>query len=69
MNIEYKAKYRKESKHLKRLYTKLDMAIIKKDVANRQGQIKRGEIPFSAETTIVLCGCGMEGCFLHLNRL
>lgn len=38
MNIEYKAKIRKESKHNNnRFYTSLDMAIIKKDAANRNG--------------------------------
>lgn len=65
MNIEYKAKRRKESKHNNRLYTSLDMAIIKKDAANRNGQIKRGEVPDYPNNYISVCGCGFEGCFIH----
>ena len=69
MNLEYKSKYREESKHLKRRYTMLDMAIVKRDAANRNGQIKRGEVLYAPHTDIILCGCGMEGCFLHINKL
>ena len=68
MNIEYKAKSRKESaRNHNRFYTSLDMAIIKKDAANRNGQIKRGEIPVYGTNIIYVCGCGMEGCFLHVG--
>lgn len=65
MNIEYKAKRRNESKNFNRFYTRLDMAIIKKDAANRNGQIKRGEVPNYGNNYISVCGCGMEGCFIH----
>lgn len=65
MNIELKTKRRKESEHGNRFYTKLDMAIIKKDAANRNGQIKRGEVPNYGNNYISVCGCGREGCFIH----
>jgi len=69
MNIEYKAKRRKDSGGMKgnRFYTSLDMAIIKKDAANRNRKIKRGEIPVYGTNYISVCGCGMEGCFLHIG--
>ena len=65
MNIEYKAKRKKDSTYNNRFYTSLDMSIIKKDAANRNGQIKRGEVPDFANNYISVCGCGREGCFIH----
>lgn len=68
MNIEYKAKRREVSrKNLKRFYTSLDMAIVKKDAANRNGQIKRGEVPNYPNRIIYACSCGGEGCFMHVG--
>ena len=68
MNIEYKAKRREVSrKNLKRFYTSLDMAIVKKDAANRNGQIKRGEVPNYPNRIIYACSCGAEGCFMHVG--
>jgi len=66
-HIEFKVQRRKESKDLKRFYTSLDMAIIKKDAANRNGQIKRGEIIRKGNEDISVCGCGSEGCFIHFT--
>ena len=66
MNIEFKAKKRRESNYNNnRFYTSLDMAIIKKDAANRMGQIKRSEVVDFANNYISVCGCGREGCFIH----
>ena len=68
MNIEYKVRRRNESrKNHNRFYTSLDMAIIKKDAATRMAQIKRGEIPRFPNNNIYVCGCGVEGCFLHVG--
>ena len=66
-HIEFKVQRRKESKNLNRFYTTLDMAIIKKDAANRNGQIKRGEIQRKGNEGISVCGCGVEGCFIHFT--
>ena len=66
MNIEDKAKNKKASrKNHNRFYTDLDMSIVKKDAANRNGQIKRGEIEDKPNNYISECGCGSEGCFVH----
>ena len=65
MHIESKVRRRKESKHQNRFYTRLDMAVIKKDAANRKGQIKRGEVKDFGNNYISVCGCGVEGCFIH----
>ena len=68
MNLEEKARRRNESrKNWKRFYTSLDMAIIKKDAATRMAQIKRGEVPRHPNNIIYVCGCGVEGCFLHVG--
>ena len=68
MNLDCNAKRRPESrKNWKRFYTSLDMAIIKRDAANRNGQIKRGEIVGYGYNDICVCGCGSEGCFLHIG--
>lgn len=66
MNIEYKARNKKSShRNDNRFYTSLDMSIIKKDSANRNGQEKRGEVPKYGNNYISVCGCGHEGCFIH----
>lgn len=65
-NIEWKATRRKHSRQNdNRFYTSLDMSIIKKDAANHNGKVKRGEIPDYANNYISVCGCGREGCFIH----
>lgn len=65
-NIEWKATRRNASRRSdNRFYTSLDMAIIKKDAASHNAQVKRGEIPDYANNYISVCGCGAEGCFIH----
>ncbi len=59
--------YRNESKNYKRFYTSKDMSIIKHDIAVKNSQVNRGETNKSNHTDIVICGCGLEGCFLHIN--
>ncbi len=58
-------KHRKESKHGNRFYTDKDMAIIKHDVAVKNSEIKRGEKERKGNEIIYICGCGVEGCFIH----
>jgi len=65
MNLEQIIKRKKESKNGRRFYTGIDMAIIKKDAARRNSQIKRGEAIRGGTEFIAVCGCGAEGCFLH----
>ena len=66
MNLErVRTSRRKESKSLKRFYTALDMAIIKKDAAIRNAKIKRGVLKRHGTEYIAVCGCGAEGCFIH----
>ena len=61
-----KIKRRNESRHQgKRFYTALDMAVIKHDAAVVNSQEKRGEIKRHANRYISVCGCGVEGCFIH----
>ena len=55
----------KESKNNKRFYTLRDMAEIKHDEAKKNSRIKRGEEITRGNNNIVLCGCGIEGCFIH----
>jgi hypothetical protein len=67
MKLERVARLRKASRtNQKRFYTAVDMAIIKHDAAITNAQRNRGEVPNSAHTKIRECGCGMEGCFLHI---
>lgn len=33
-------------------------------VAQRNSQIKRGEVPDFPNNYISVCGCGLEGCFI-----
>lgn len=67
-NLDWLGSRRKESSGVgmgKRFYTALDMAIIKRDAAHRNGQIKRGEVKRYGNEYISVCGCGSEGCFIH----
>jgi hypothetical protein len=61
------AKRRPESKLGKRLYTSVDMSIIKHDAAVKKSRIKRGEIEDNPINLCVVCGWGREGCFLHFG--
>ena len=65
MNLERIKTRKKESKNRKRFYTTLDMAIIKKDAAERNAKIKRGILKRHGTEYIAVCGCGAEGCFIH----
>ena len=49
----------------RRRYTLLDMAIVKHDASVRQARINRGEVEIKAVEYISICGCGVEGCFIH----
>ena len=61
-------KRKKESKHGNRFYTSLDMATIKHDTAVRNAQVKRGEVIKQGNNEYIsVCGCGVEGCFVHGN--
>lgn len=67
-NLEFQQKKEaKYSKNGKRFYTSLDMAIAKHDQAVRNSRIKRGEDKRGGTEYIADCGCGSEGCFLHLG--
>lgn len=66
MNLEDKAQRKPESKNLKRFYTQRDMAIIKLNESIYNSRVKRGEI--KKPNYITVCGCGMEGCFIHTHR-
>lgn len=69
MKLNSTLKRRKESKNGERRYTLRDMAVIKHDQAVRNAQVKRGEktnVEGGIEY-IAVCGCGVEGCFLHLS--
>jgi hypothetical protein len=65
--MKLKPEYRPESNNFKRFYTQKDMAIIKHDVAVFNSRKNRGDYETTNHQTIVVCGCGMEGCFLHHN--
>ncbi len=51
-----------------RFYTSTDMAILKHDIAIHNSQLKRGEVKKEGTYLIVECGCGHEGCFLHIEH-
>ena len=68
MNLYAKAKIKKESNNGKRFYSRLDMAIIKHDEAVRNSEVKRGELKITNNRYIYICGCGVEGCFIHGSR-
>lgn len=59
-------RYRKHSRGAgRRLYTDVDMAIIKHDAAVQNSRANRGEIKRTNNQYIAVCGCGAEGCFIH----
>lgn len=67
MKLLETATTRRRSRNHRRFFTSRDMAIIKHDAAVRNSQIKRGEIKRGGTELIVLCGCGREGCFIHMG--
>ena len=71
-NLQEKTKLRNYSNkgrnYPKRFYTALDMAIVKHDEAMVNAQVKRGEFTRTNNRNIYPCGCGVEGCFLHVSR-
>ena len=62
-----KIKRRNETRGGKRFYTALDMAVIKHDDAVENSREKRGEIKRFGNRRHSVCGCGVEGCFVHVN--
>lgn len=66
--LENEGRNRKHSKKGKRFYTSRDMAIVKHDIAADNGRVKRGEKERHNNQKIVVCGCGAEGCFLHISH-
>lgn len=67
--LEQSGKKRPTSRSNKRFFTSRDMAIIKHDDAKRNAQVKRGEIKRGLVDFIHVCGCGVEGCFIHSSRM
>ena len=68
--VQEKARFRKGSRGsggVRRFLTSRDMAIIKLDESIKNSQIKRGEREKKGNADIRICGCGVEGCFLHLE--
>lgn len=65
MKLRHKVEWRNASKQYKRRYTLLDMACIKHDAAIQKARLKRREITLKPKQDIVICGCGLEGCFIH----
>jgi hypothetical protein len=51
----------------KRFYTSVDMAIIKHDIAAHNSMINRKKVEKKGRYLIYECGCGGEGCFLHVE--
>lgn len=49
----------------RRFYSQTDMAIVKRDQAAKNSQIKRGDIEDLPNNDIHHCGCGALGCFIH----
>ena len=65
-SILQKAKRRQESRNGNRFYTARDMAILKHDIAIQNSRKNRGEYqPEDGYEYIAVCGCGVEGCFIH----
>lgn len=61
--------YRRHSRnHSRRRYTDVDMAVIKHDEAVLNSRVARGEAKAGNTQLIIECGCGTEGCFLHIRR-
>jgi hypothetical protein len=65
MKLEHLARYRQQSGSLNRFYTSLDMAIIKREEQVLNSLEKRGKLVRHANRYIAVCGCGIEGCFVH----
>lgn len=65
MKVSRLAKYRREGRGGRRFYTQLDMAIIKHDESVMNSQEHRGMYKRKNNRRIYVCGCGVEGCFLH----
>lgn len=78
MKVSQIARRRHDSKNGKRFYTSVDMAIIKHDqmiqnALEKRGQLKKTvygingpkDIPLTGNRFIAVCGCGVEGCFIH----
>jgi len=65
MKVNQAAKRRRESRNGFRFYTQRDMAIIKHDQMVENARAKRGELKREGAAYIALCGCGVEGCFIH----
>lgn len=64
--IQQKAKRRQESRNGNRFYTSVDMSILKQDISIQNSRRKRGEyVPKNGFEYIAICGCGVEGCFIH----
>lgn len=53
--------------HGRRRYTMVDMAFVKHDAAVLNSRVNRGEVSRTNNQHIIVCGCGAEGCFLHLS--
>ena len=51
-------------KRERRFYTSIDMSELKHMIAQRNSQIKRGEVIDHPNNYISVCGCGYEGCFV-----
>lgn len=68
--ITHNRKHAKDKPHKrgKRFYTSVDMSIIKHDGAVHNSEIKIKEIEKKGVYQIYECGCGNEGCFLHIER-
>ena len=64
MNLYDRVKQRRNSRNGERFYTALDMAIIKKEEAEMNAKVKRGESVRGKLDYIAVCGCGAEGCFI-----
>ena len=60
-------KYRKSARRGagRRLYTSVDMAVVKHDAAVQNSMANRGDLQRSQTQYIAECGCGLEGCFIH----
>lgn len=78
MKVTQLAKRRNESRNGNRFYTAVDMAIIKhgqmvQNAREKRGELKktvysaggREDIPLTGNRYIAVCGCGVEGCFIH----
>lgn len=69
MNLSITAKIRRESSSGSRRYTRHDMASIKLEESIINSRVKRGElIRNSNNHYIAVCGCGVEGCFIHGSK-